>query len=218
MTRTCRRPGGLAVLVAAAAIGLAACTSGSSNPQVASLPASSHGGGTGSAATGSAATSGAAGNPTQLMAEWTACMRSHGDPNQTTPYIDANKLIHITTPAGFTGLMGTGGKEGSNSCTVYMNEVSQALGGGGNRQPNVKRNPEAMVEYAGCMRAHGIADFADPGPNGLDMPADANTPKGQSAGKICAAQVGLKAVFATGGSSYPGEVVYDTGGGSGANG
>ena len=29
------------------------------------------------------------GNATQLVDEWAACMRSHGDPNQADPIIDA---------------------------------------------------------------------------------------------------------------------------------
>ena len=37
MTRMHRRPGALAILVAAAALALAACSGGSSTPQVASL-------------------------------------------------------------------------------------------------------------------------------------------------------------------------------------
>ena len=41
MTRMYRRPGALAVLVAAAALALAACSGGSSSPQVASLGTSS---------------------------------------------------------------------------------------------------------------------------------------------------------------------------------
>ena len=49
VTRTCRRPGGLAVLVAVTAVGLAACSGSPSSPQVASLGNSS-GNSTGSSA------------------------------------------------------------------------------------------------------------------------------------------------------------------------
>ena len=43
------------------------------------------------------------GNPTQLLDEWATCMRSHGDPDQVDPTIDANKVIHITFPADANG-------------------------------------------------------------------------------------------------------------------
>jgi hypothetical protein len=91
MASTCPRSGGLAVLVAAGAIGLAACTSGSGPPQVASLGTSS--GSDGGTAAGSAPAASPAGNPTQLLDEWAACMRSHGDPSQVDPTIDADKEI-----------------------------------------------------------------------------------------------------------------------------
>lgn len=192
MTRAYWRPGGLAVLVAAAAIGLAACTSGSSNPPVASLPAGSQGGSAGSAATGSAATSGAAGNPTQLLNQWTACMRSLGDTDQQTPTVDTNKVIHVIDPTNFNGSMGLGGQNGApNSCSTYMNAASKALGGD-NTGEQPKRDGSKMLKFAECMRAHGVADFRDPGPGGmLNMPADSGTPTFQSATKTCLPQVGL---------------------------
>lgn len=223
MTRTYRRPGALAVLVAAAAIGLAACSGGSSNPQVASLGASSSDGSGSSAATGSSTTSGASGSATQLLGEWTACMRSHGDANQATPTIDASKVIHVTTPAGYNGLMGLGGKTGSNSCSAYIDEASQALAAGsGNDLTNgAPKSLVPLVKFAECMRAHGVADFPDPGSNGQgNVPADSNTPTYHNAQKICARQTGLPRLAGGTASIYPGEIITDAGagGGSGANG
>src|ERR1700721_382799 len=73
--------GGVAVLVAAAAIALRACGGGPSSPHVASLGTSnSNGNGHG---TGTSTSSPHAGNATQLMDEWATCMRAYGDPNQT---------------------------------------------------------------------------------------------------------------------------------------
>ena len=93
MTTMHRRRGGLAVLVAGAAIGLAAC-SGPSSPHVASLGKAS---GDGAVST----TTVPARSPTQLLDEWAACMRSHGDPNQVDPSVDATKVIQITLGAGY---------------------------------------------------------------------------------------------------------------------
>jgi hypothetical protein len=218
MTRTYRRPGALAVLIAAAAIGLAACSSGSSTPQVASLGTRSSDGSGSSGATGGSTTPGAAGNATQSLGEWTACMRSHGDPNQATPTIDASKVIHVTSPADFSGSMGLSGETGPNSCTVYMNEASQALAAGsGNDSTNhAPKSLTPLVKFAECMRAHGIADFPDPGSNGqTNMPADSNTPTYLNAQRICARQVGLPRLAGGAASDYPGEVRMT---GSGTNG
>ena len=88
MTTMSRRWGGLVVLVAGAAIGLAAC-SGPRPPHVASLGKNSD---HGSVST----TTVPAGSPTQLLDEWATCMRSHGDPDQVDPTVGATKVIQIT--------------------------------------------------------------------------------------------------------------------------
>ncbi len=103
---TGRRSEGFAVLAAAAAIALGACGGGSNPPHVAKL-----GTGTSSASSrGSGASSTTTlptGNPAQLLDDWASCMRTHGDPNQVNPTIDANKVIEITQPAGYNnGLHG----------------------------------------------------------------------------------------------------------------
>ena len=84
----------------AAAIGLAACT-GSSSPRAATLGHSSGR----PATTGNPAATPSKGNPTQLLTEWAACMRSHGDPDQAIPTVDTSKVIHVTQPGGYYGTM-----------------------------------------------------------------------------------------------------------------
>jgi len=80
LTRVYRRPGGLAVLVASAALALAACRGGSSTSQVARLGTSS-GSGTGSrSGSGTGGGSVPATQPagvTPLLNEWGACERSN---------------------------------------------------------------------------------------------------------------------------------------------
>ena len=111
-----RRWGGLAVLVAGAAIGLAAC-SGSSAPHVASLGNDS---GDGSPRT---TTTAPAGSPAQLLDEWASCMRSHGDPGQIDPTVDASKVIQITLGAGYGG---QGLRGGSGACGTYLSAAQTA--------------------------------------------------------------------------------------------
>jgi hypothetical protein len=78
LTRMYRRPSGLAVLVASAALALAACRGGSSTSQVASLGTSS-GSGTGSRSGSGSGTGGGSVPATQpagvtpLLNEWGAC-------------------------------------------------------------------------------------------------------------------------------------------------
>src|ERR1700723_4396848 len=95
-----RRSGGLVVLVAAA-LAPAVCGGGPSSSGVANLGKSSSNAGRHTTTTLSQ------GNPTQLLNQWAACMRSHGDPNQADPTVDANKDIDITwdpaIPGGYNG-------------------------------------------------------------------------------------------------------------------
>jgi hypothetical protein len=216
MARTYRRPG-LAVLVAAAAIGLAACSSGSSTPQVASLGTSS-GNGSGNSATtqSSASTEDSTGNPTQLLDEWTACMHSHGDPNQTDPTIDTNKDIHIPIPSGVKGLSDS---PEAQACNSYLTSASKALGGG---QSSGAPNPK-LEEYAECMRDNGVPNFPDPIGTGFELHGlDVNSLAFQNATEVCGKKIGP--MHGTGNTPpAPGTIVWGTevlvgNGGPGANG
>jgi hypothetical protein len=124
------RPGGLAVLAVAAAIGLAACGGGRSTPHVASLGTSttlgaSSGNSTGTVG-GSAAASSEAVNPTALMDEWAACMRTHGDPNQADPVIDAYGVINITM-SNVSAALSSEVHGSSGPCSGYELAAQNAL-------------------------------------------------------------------------------------------
>jgi hypothetical protein len=208
--QTRRRSVGFAVLVAAAAVALAAC-SGPSSAQVASLGKRS-GSGTG----GTTATQ-PAGNPTQLLDEWAACMRSHGDPNQADPSVDANKDIEINwDPAITGGIDGTkkGGQGNSGPgqyCRAYLTAAQTALGG--NRQPP-HSDPATLERFSECMRANGISDFPDPTNGTLSFNVGAGgdlsptNPTFQNASKLCAQKTGAR-VPGTGGTLPPGWIKLD---------
>src|SRR5262249_7573365 len=188
MTKAYQRSGGLAALAAVAAIGLAACGC-SSSPHVASL-SNSNGNGR-----GSTTTTLPKGNPTQLLHEWALCMRSHGDPNQVDPTIDANKVIHTTYAAGVTGNGPVGLGKGSNDpCSAYLTAASTALRGG---KPLPKPDPVKLEKFSRCMRAHGVPDFPDPSGSGLSIRSspgsdlNPHNPTFQNASKLCAKKYGL---------------------------
>ncbi len=212
------RSGGLTAAAAVAALGLAAC-GGSSSPHVANLGSS---GGHG----GSTTTTLPKGNPTQLLDEWAACMRAHGDPGQADPTIDANKVIHITfspsaaaqpPPGGGrgSGQVTSGGPE-SGPCGAYLTAASTALRGG---KPPQKPDPAKLEQYSQCMRANGIPDFPDPSSGGLQLHSrpgsdlDPNNPTFQAASKTCAKKTGLPGLG--GGTPQPGSIEATSGSGPG---
>lgn len=220
MTTTYRRPGGLAALAAAAVIGLGACGGGNSTPHVASL-------GHSNANTGATTTTTLPkGNPTQLLDEWTNCERSHGDPDQVDPTIDANKDIHITFPAiaSGNGPVSLGGIGPNDPCGAYLTAASTALRGG---QPLRKPDPAKLEKFSQCMRANGIPDFPDPSGGGLQIQSspgsdlNPNNPTFQNASKVCAKKTGVQTPGSAG-TPPPGAIEATSGsgpaGGPGGNG
>ena len=94
-----------------------------------------------------------AGSPTQLLDEWATCMRSHGDPDQVDPTVDATKVIQIT-------LGWAGGLRGENgACGSYLSAAETALGGG---TPPASSSEATALKFAQCMRANGVPTYPDP--------------------------------------------------------
>jgi hypothetical protein len=202
MTRTYRRPGGLAVLAAAAAIALAACSGGhGSAPQVASLGTSgaSNGGNNssdpgGNGGGGSSAAAGSKGNATHLVDEWAACMRSHGDPNQADPVINSDSDIEITM-MNVSQQMASQAHDSSGPCGHYLAAASSALRDG---QPMPKGPDEAqLLKYAQCMQANGVPKYPDPVPGSTEGPSLMNigmsltSPVFVKANNLCAKKTGV---------------------------
>jgi hypothetical protein len=200
MTRTFRRSGGLAVLVASAAVGLAACGGSSPGPHVASLQKSGSNDAGTAAATGNSTTTLPKGSPTQLLDEWAACMRRHGDTGQADPTVTASKVIDITwNPATPGGLYGTNkGGQGNTGpgqyCRSYLTAAQTALGGG---PAHTRVSVATLLKYSECMRANGIADFPDPTASGLQLNIGGDTnpsnPAYRNAAELCARKTGARA-------------------------
>ncbi len=223
-----RRSAWLAVLAAAAAIGLAACGGGSGSPHVASLGTSTTVGNT-SGSSGKRESSSTAppssSNPTQLLDGWAACMRAHGDPGQADPTIDANKVIHLTwndlIPGGIYGTNkgGQGNAGPGQYCRTYIDEAESDLQGSQHLQ---QPSQAQLLKFSQCMRANGVPDFPDPAGGNLTInvagSGDLNpaNPIFQNASKLCAQKNGVPG-FAGGGSPQPGSVQFngDSAGGAG---
>jgi hypothetical protein len=198
MTRTYRRPGRLAVLVAATAIGLTACSHGPSSPQVASLGTSSAhssgdpaGGGSGG---GNAAGAGSKGNATQLVDQWAACMRSHGDPSQSDPVINSDSDIEISMTNVSAATAGQA-HDSSGPCGHYLAAASSALRDG---QPMPKAPNEAeLLAYARCMQANGVPKYPDPvsdsseGPSLNNIGMSLDSPVFTKANNLCSKKAGV---------------------------
>jgi hypothetical protein len=209
MTMMNRRWGGLAVLVAGAAIGLAACSgSGSSSAHVASLGKNSSDGSPHTTA------SAPAGSPAQLLDQWASCMRTHGDPGQIDPTVDASKVIQITLGAGYHG---QGLRGVSGACGTYLSAAQTALGGG---TPPRASSEATGLKFARCMRAHGVPDYPDPTGNGQTVHATNGSypspasPTLQAATNLCAKKTGYQSKFSTG-APQPGSINVNMAGGFG---
>jgi hypothetical protein len=200
-----RRPGGLAVLAAAAAIGLAACSTGSSTPHVASLGTSgaNNGGSSGGDPAGngngggSSAAPGSKGNATKLVDDWAACMRSHGDPSQSDPVINSVGDIEISM-TNVSAAMSSQAHDSSGPCGHYLTAATSALRDG---QPLPEGPDQAkLLKYAQCMQANGVPKYPDPVPGATEVNLrnigmSLSSPVFVKANDLCSKKTGMPAYF-----------------------
>ena len=212
-----RRPGALAILGTAAlvlaALTLAACSSGSSAPQVASLGTSASPGTSANPGTSNGASAGSAvlpGNVTPLLNEWAACERTHGDPDQADPAVSASGVIYITIPEGAQPAGNL--HERTGNCSQYVAEAANEL-----RAANPVAPPPDQAEYlkyVSCMRANGVPDYPYPDGdqtnfNGTGV--DPNSPSVERVNQLCGKKLGLPAWWVNG-TDTPGEIEVNTAG------
>jgi hypothetical protein len=211
-TRNRLRCGGIAMVLAAAAIGSTACGGGSpDSPQVAKS------GTTATAQDGhvdaSATTAPNGGNATQLMDEWASCMRANGDPNQTDPVIDQYGVINITVPDGVSEAISSEAHGSTGPCSQYELAAENVLQAANPVAPPPTQ--AQLMQYYGCMRTHGVPNFPNPGANGesnfRSAGVDPNSASFVNADKICSHQINAPAWWIAG-TGPPGDVSVQSAG------
>jgi hypothetical protein len=153
----------------------------------------------------------AAGNPTELVNQWAACMRRHGDRQQADPTIDAHGVINIVVPMNFsTHQFGEDLHNVKGTCSQYLAAAQNVL-----RQeiPYTPFNPDnaALVQYADCMRTHGVANY--PSPSGSEsnlLNVNMNSPTFIRANIVCGQQIHAPAWWINGWGP-PGDVSSSSG-------
>ncbi len=224
------RSGGLAVLLGAAAVALSSCSgagspSGGSSRTVASL--GNTGGNSASSTTvGSGRTSSTTvpegSSATRLADEWATCMRSHGDPNQADPTIDAYGVINITIPAGVSQTLSSLVKGGtdpqSGPCSGYLAAAQGVLRAATPVAP--PPNQAEYLKYVDCMRANGVPNYPYPVGDKTDFEGtgvNPNSPFVEKVNNLCGKKIGAPAWWISG-TGPPGDVSVSNGPIGGSNG
>lgn len=177
------------MLLAASAIGLAAC-GGAKTPSVAAIATTSSTTAAGESAGSKSSTAATGEGASGFLAEWAACMRTHGDPNQTDPTVDNHYGINIVIPLSAPQTLSNEVHGGTAPCNQYLAAASNALKAE-HPAPPPPSETATGVRYAACMRAKGVHNYPDPtgnrtNLNGIDM----NSPFFIRANKLCGKKIG----------------------------
>lgn len=178
-------------IVVAAALAVAGC-GGANAPSVASIATTTTSGGNESSTTGTGR------DATGFLVEWAACMRSHGDPDQTDPSIDSHWGIDIIIPLSAPESLSNEVHGGTAPCNQYLAEASSALRAA-HPAPPAPSSDATGVRYAACMRANGVPDYPDPTGNRTNLRGiDMNSPLFIRANKLCGKKIGAPAWWING--------------------
>lgn len=188
-----RRLGGFALL-AAAALALAGC-GGARGPSVAAIATTTSTTASGTRASiGSSTIATGKRSATGFLVEWAACMRAHGDPNQTDPTVDNHYGINIVIPLSAPQTLSNEVHGGTAPCNQYLAEASNALKAE-HPAPPPPSETGTGVKYASCMRANGVPNYPDPTTTGGEQKTnlrgiDMNSPFFIRANKLCGKKIG----------------------------
>ena len=198
----------LVAVVTAVALGLSACGgTGSDSPSVANVSTTT----SNSENDGSAAATVPKNNAAQSLVEWANCMRSHGDPNQPDPTIDAHGGIDISIPESGASLSNAV-HNGTAPCNGYLATASADLRAGASDL--TPPDQVALVKYSQCMRANGVPNYPDPGTgsemNFRGLGIDPNSPFFLRANDKCGKQIDAPSWWISG-AGPPGNISVQSG-------
>jgi hypothetical protein len=181
---------------------LAGCGGGAKPSGVASLSGANGSGAGHTTTTASQAT------VLQLYDKWAQCMRQHGV-EMADPTIADQGAISIKA----SGVSDSTFRAANTACNSLRHAAQQANGGGPSTE---KPDPAKMLNFAKCMRAHGLADFPDPSPGGgLQISAGAGSDLGPDNPTFQKAQQACQSII---GSPKGAEQIQLTGPGGGSGG
>jgi hypothetical protein len=153
----------LVTVLFALTVGAAACGGGSSH------------------ASGSSSTS--SGSETSRYSEalkYVQCLRTHGEPDIPDPSANGN----IQAGSG-SSANSSAAQAAAQACQKYAPPAPKGAAPGQNAQSGTK-----ALEYAECMRAHGVTNYPDPSSNGVtrlspNSGIDQNSATYQAASEAC---------------------------------
>jgi hypothetical protein len=133
----------------------------------------------GSSQSGGQSTGQSSSQSSQLQAarDFASCMRSHGDPGFPDPNGDGN--FGAITPGSPADPNSAPYKAAQPSCQSLMPQLGQQ------QQP---QDQSKSVQFAACMRSHGVKNFPDPNSQGgflMDGDVDYKSPTFQAAMQAC---------------------------------
>ncbi len=144
-------------------------------------------GSTASTGTGSRTSPGASTSPFEQALAYSACMRAHGLPDFPDPVRGAGGGVSLQLNGGPSGDLNPNSSQFKAAQQACQHLQPQGMRGGSGGA-----NPQQALQWAACMRAHGLPNFPDPtvsnGVPQLDLSGtgiDPGSPQFQSAQQAC---------------------------------
>ena len=113
----------------------------------------------------------------QAARDYASCMRSHGDPGFPDPNSQGN--FGAITPGSPADPNSDAYKAAQPSCQSLMPQLGQQ---------QQQQNQSKSVQFAACMRSHGVKNFPDPNSQGgflMGGDVDPNSPTFKAAMQAC---------------------------------
>jgi hypothetical protein len=105
-----------------------------------------------------------ASNPQQIPAlalEYSRCVRDHGIPSFPDPTISDGNISYGTDDSMKAAVVAH--PDAIAACKSIQDRISQA---GGKNQQLTAAEKQKLVEFAGCVRKHGVPEWPDPDADG----------------------------------------------------